>query len=106
MDQPARLIGRPPKPKKRADPPQAWGTSLGVSQAYLRLWLGIYVARLPPGQSPAPAGDSLPPGLLHQHGLRLNHVPRFRASHCRNAAHFSVLQIVKYPTGLRRKGTS
>jgi hypothetical protein len=33
-------------------------------------------------------------------------VPRFRASHCRNATHFSVLQIVKYPTGLRRNGTS
>ena len=38
--------------------------------------------------------------------LRLNHVPRFRASHCRNATHFSAPQIVKYPTGLRRKGTS
>ena len=39
-------------------------------------------------------------------GLRLNHVPRFRASHCRHAAHFSAPQIVKYPTGLRRTGTS
>ena len=38
--------------------------------------------------------------------LRLNHVPRFRASHCRNAAHFSAPQIVKDPTGLRRTGTS
>ena len=46
------------------------------------------------------------PNLHHQHGLRLNHVPRFRASHSRNATHFSVLQIVKYPTGLRRNGTS